>query len=252
MKQFSGVVITLNEERNIKRCIQSLKPVVDEIVVIDSYSTDKTKDICLAEGVIFIEQKFLGYVAQKNFALQKATFKHIVSLDGDEALSEELQKSLIQLKEHWEFDGYYTNRLNNFRGQWIKFSDWYPNKKLRIFDKTKARWTGYKIHETVTMNNLQAKIGHLKGDILHYTYRSYQEMDAKTKLFSSISAEAYYEQGKKAPWYKLIVNPSWAFFKAFILRLGFLDGKNGFYICYQTAKITYLKYAKLRAKYKAA
>jgi glycosyltransferase involved in cell wall biosynthesis len=225
---------------------------VDEIVVVDSYSTDSTKDICLAEGVKFIEQAFLGYVEQKNFALQHTKYNYIISLDADEALSPELQKTVKNLKNNWQYDGYYVNLFNFFNGQWIKHSDWYPYKKLRIFDKTKARWTGYKIHETVKPNNPKAKIGHLKGNILHYTYRSYKEMDDKTQLFSSISAQAYFEQGKKAPLYKLIINPTWAFFKAFFLRLGFLDGKNGFYICYQTGKITYLKYAKLRTLYKQA
>lgn len=247
MLKLSGVIITFNEERNIERCLQSLVNVVDEIVVVDSYSTDNTKRICQKFSVKFIEQKFLGYTEQKNFALEQTTHKHIVSLDGDEALSNELQKSIIKLKNNWGFDGYYVNRYNNFCGQWIKHSDWYPNKKLRVFDKSKAKWTGHKIHETIKLNNPNAEVGYLKGDILHYTYQSYEEMDKKTEYFSSIAAQAYYEENKKATLWKLIWNPLWAFFKSYILRLGFLDGKNGFRICYQTWKITYLKYKKLRA-----
>ena len=246
MLKLSGVIITFNEERNIEKCLQSLVDVVDEIVVVDSFSTDNTKAICERFNVKFIEQKFLGYVEQKNFALTQATYDHIVSLDGDEALSETLQKSIIELKWNGKFDGYYANRFNNFCGQWIKHSDWYPNKKLRVFDRRRAKWIGHKIHETISLNSKDSKAGKLKGDILHYTYQSYSEFSQKTEYFSSISAQSYYDLGKKAPIWKLILNPTWAFFKSYILRLGFLDGYNGYVICKETARITYLKYSKLR------
>ena len=251
MLKLSGVIITFNEERNIEKCLQSLVNVVDEIVVVDSFSTDQTKSICQGYKVKFITQKFLGYIEQKNFALTQASYNHVVSLDGDEALSETLQKSILQLKTNWQFDGYYANRFNNFCGQWIKYSDWYPNKKLRVFDKTKAEWKGINPHDTIQLHHSKAKTGQLKGDILHWTYQTYQEMDEKSEYFSTIAAKAYFDRGKTAPFWKLLWNPFWAFFKAFILRLGFLDGKNGFRICYQTGKITYLKYYKLRQLYKA-
>lgn len=251
MLKLSGVIITFNEELNIEKCLQSLVNVVDEIVVIDSFSTDNTKTICERFNVKFIEQKFLGYAEQKNFALTQASYHHIVSLDGDEALSETLQKSIIDLKSNWKFDGYFTNRFNNFCGQWIKHSDWYPNKKLRVFDRRKAKWIGHKIHETISLNSKDSKAGKLKGDILHYTYQSYSEFSQKTDYFSSLSAKSYYDLGKKAPIWKLILNPTWAFFKSYILRLGFLDGYNGFVICKETARITYLKYSKLKALQKS-
>ncbi|MEN8886723.1 MAG: glycosyltransferase family 2 protein [Winogradskyella sp.] len=250
--KLSGVIITFNEQRNIERCLQSLINVVDEIIVVDSFSTDQTKSICKRYNVNFIEQEFLGYIEQKNFALQQTTYNHVVSLDGDEALSKTLQKSILDLKTNWQFEGYYANRFNNFCGQWIKHSDWYPNKKLRVFDKTKAEWQGINPHDNVKLHNTNAKTSHLKGDILHWTYATYNEMDEKTDYFSTIAAKAYFNKGKTAPIIKLVWNPFWAFFKAFILRLGFLDGKNGFRICYQTGKITYLKYKKLRQLIKAS
>lgn len=246
MLKLSAVIITYNEERNIERCLQSLIHVSDEIVVVDSFSTDRTKEICTRFNVRFIEQKFLGYIEQKNFALQRATFDYVVSLDGDEALSKTLQKSILNLKSDWKFDGYYCNRYNNFCGQWIKHSDWYPNKKLRVFDKRKAKWCGINPHDNVQLNNENAETGFIKGDILHWTYSTYAEMEAKTEYFSTIASKAYFEKKKTAPLIKLIWNPFWAFFKAFFLRLGFLDGLNGLRICYQTGKITYLKYKKLR------
>ncbi len=244
MIKLSGVIITFNEARNIEKCLQSLINVVDEIVVVDSFSADDTKSICSKYNVKFIEQEFLGYVEQKNFALTQTSHNFIVSLDGDEALSETLQKSIIELKSNWKYDGYYCNRFNNFCGQWIKYSDWYPNKKLRVFDKRKAQWRGYKIHEYIKIN--KNKKGFLKGDILHRTYQSYSEFNLKTEYFSSISARSYYDLGKKAPFWKIIFNPTWAFFKAYFLRFGFLDGLNGLVICIQTANITFLKYIKLK------
>lgn len=250
MIKLSAVIITYNEGRNIERCLKSLTDVVDEIIVVDSCSTDNTKEICKSFNVRFIEQKFLGYVEQKNFAIQHASHNYIVSLDADEALSETLKKSVLNLKNNWLFDGYYCNRFNNFCGQWIKYSDWYPNKKLRIFDKTKAFWDGHLIHEFVAFKKDSTKTGYLKGDILHYTYQTYSEFNLKTEHFSTLSAQSYFDQGKKAPIWKVVCNPIWAFFKAYILRLGFLDGFNGFVICVQTANITFLKYSKLRELYK--
>jgi len=249
MIKLSGVIITFNEERNIERCLQSLVNVVDEIIVVDSFSTDKTKQICSSFNVKFIEQKFLGYIEQKNFALSQASNDYIVSLDGDEALSEQLQESIITLKSNWILDGYYCNRFNNFCGQWIKHSDWYPNKKLRVFDKRVAEWKGINPHDQIVLKD-NRKAGRLKGDILHWTYQTYKEFNDKTEYFSTIAAQAYFDKGKKAPWYKIIWNPFWAFFKAYVLRLGFLDGKNGFVISKETGIITYLKYTKLKKLYK--
>jgi len=246
MIKLSGVIITYNEEKNIEKCLKSLVPVVDEIIVVDSFSTDNTKTICLKYGVIFIEQSFLGYIEQKNFALTKANNNYIVSLDGDEVLSEKLQKSILKIKDNWKFSGYYCNRLNNFCGQWIKHSDWYPNKKMRVFDRRKAEWQGINPHDTIVLYRKGEKPGYLDGDILHWTYQSYSEFNLKTETFSSISSKAYYTLGKKAPIWKIILNPTWAFLKAYFFRLGFLDGLNGFVICIQTANITFLKYSKLR------
>lgn len=250
MLKLSAVIITLNEERNLTQCLGSLVNVVDEIVVVDSFSTDATKSICARFKVKFIEQKFLGYIEQKNFALSQARYDHIVSLDGDESLSEALQFSILALKENWIHDGYYANRLNNFCGQWIRHSDWYPNKKLRVFDRRKAKWTGINPHDNVELLDVNAKTGHLKGDILHKTYQTYSEFNQKTEYFSSIAAQAYFDKGKTAPVWKIVWNPTWAFFKAYVLKLGFLDGFNGFVISVQTANITFLKYSKLRELYR--
>ena len=133
MIKLSAVIITYNEEEHLDKCLRSLLDVADEIIVVDSYSTDKTKEICERHHVTFIEQEFLGYKEQKNFAMSKASYDYILSLDGDEALSNQLKQSVLKTKANWIYDGYYSNRLNNYCGQWIKHSDWYPDKKLRLF-----------------------------------------------------------------------------------------------------------------------
>jgi len=245
MVKLSGVIITYNEERKIETCLASLIDVVDEIVVVDSFSTDRTEEICAKFNVKFVKQKFLGYLEQKNFAITQATHDHIISLDGDEALSPELQKVIIKLKSNWIHDGYYMNRYNNFCGQWIKHSDWYPDKKLRAFIKGKGEWEGINPHDSYKLYNPKS-CGKLKGDILHWNYPTYSAYNAQIEKFSSISAESYYKLGKKATLWKIFFNPWWAFFKAYFLRLGFLDGLNGFIICLQTGNLTFLKYIKLR------
>jgi glycosyltransferase involved in cell wall biosynthesis len=245
MVQLSAVIITFNEEKKIARCLESLQEVADEIVVVDSHSTDATKDICAKYNVKFVEQRFLGYIEQKNFAITQATFDHIISLDGDEALSPELTETIKKIKGNWTHDGYILNRFNNFCGQWIKHSDWYPDRKLRLFKKGKGSWQGINPHDSFKLIE-GATSKRIQGDLLHWNYATYQEFNLKTDKFSTISAEAYYKLGKKAPVWKIVLNPTWAFFKAYFLRLGFLDGFNGFVICVQTANITFLKYSKLR------
>lgn len=249
MHKLSAVIITFNEGNKIGRCLSSLLAVADEIVVVDSLSTDNTKEICHAYGVRFIEQPFLGYIEQKNFAVSQASHEFVLSLDGDEALSPELSSEILETKKSFQFDGYYVNRFNNFCGQWIQHSNWYPDRKLRLFRKGSGSWKGINPHDSFKMLP-EATTSKLKGDLLHWNYATYQEFNLKTDHFSSISAQSYFELGKKAPVWRILLNPVWAFFKSYILRRGFLDGFNGFVICYQTANITFLKYSKLRELYK--
>ncbi|KJD34816.1 glycosyl transferase [Tamlana nanhaiensis] len=252
MLKLSGVIITYNEEKKIEKCLQSLIDVVDEIIVIDSLSTDNTKSICNKYNVTFIEQPFLGYKEQKQFGVDQASYDYIVALDADESLSETLKMSILNLKHNWVYDGYVAKRLNYFCGQWIKHTTWYPDKKLRVFDRRKAKWGGINPHDSVKLHSPTAKTGFLKGDILHETYQSYSEFNQRVEKFSSISAESNFKLGKKAPIYKIIFNPTWAFIQSYFLKLGFLDGLNGLIISVQTANIRFLKYIKLRELIKEA
>lgn len=244
MIKLSGVIITYNEEEHLEKCLKSLIDVVDEIIVVDSFSTDKTQEICSHYKVRFIQNPFEGYIEQKNFALSLVKHDYILSLDGDEALSESLKKSILEVKKNWHFDGYYCNRLNNYCGQWIRHSDWYPDRKLRLFKKGSGEWKGINPHDRYTLKK-GLKAGKLKGDLLHWVYRDYNEHKLKVERFSTIAANAYYKLGIKSSLLKIIFRPFWAFFKAYFLRLGFLDGLNGFIICVQTYNITFLKYIKL-------
>ena len=141
MIKLSSVIITFNEERNIGRCIESLAGIADEIVVVDSGSTDDTEAICRSFGVKFIEHTFEGYGEQKNFAVSHCSFEYILSLDADEALSIELKESISALKNKWDKDGYSFNRLTNYCGKWVHYCGWYPDSKLRLFKKNKGKWS---------------------------------------------------------------------------------------------------------------
>jgi glycosyltransferase involved in cell wall biosynthesis len=157
--KLSGVIITFNEELKIKQCIESLESVCDEILVVDSFSTDKTKEICETKNVKFICNKFLGHIEQKNFAKNSAKYDHIISLDADELLDEKAQKNILKLKENWAYNGYHFNRLNNYCGKWIKYGSWYPDEKLRLFDRRKGYWGGINPHDQfiLTENNPKKK-----------------------------------------------------------------------------------------------
>tara|TARA_R110002050_G_scaffold68095_5_gene147729 strand:- start:38712 stop:39470 length:759 start_codon:yes stop_codon:yes gene_type:complete len=244
MIKVSAVIITFNEEEHLEKCLSSLVGIVDEIIVVDSFSTDRTPEICKAFSVSFFQHAFEGYIEQKNYAVTLAKYPYILSLDGDEALSEDLKTSIINVKSNWQFDGYYCNRLNNYCGQWIKHSDWYPDRKLRLFKKGCGSWKGINPHDRYTLDK-NVKSGYLKGDLLHWIYRDYSEHNLKVERFSTIAANAYFKLGKKSSLFKIIFRPSWAFFKAYFLRLGFLDGLNGLIICVQTYNVTFLKYVKL-------
>lgn len=245
----SVVIITYNEEKNIGRCLSSVKDVADEIVVLDSFSGDKTEDICKRYGVRFFQHKFDGHIQQKNRAVTYATHPHVLSLDADEALDDTLKKSVAAAKNNFAKDGYYMNRLTNYCGHWVKHCGWYPDRKLRLWDSRKGEWRGINPHDKYEMFEGDTNTGYLNGNILHYSYYSVEDHYRQVDYFTSISAKAYYEKGKKAPFYKLLVNPVAKFIDHYFLKLGFLDGRAGFLISRISAYATWLKYKKLKDLY---
>ncbi|HRH11317.1 MAG TPA: glycosyltransferase family 2 protein [Bacteroidia bacterium] len=246
MIKLSVVIITFNEEKNIERCLLSVKEVADEVVVLDSFSKDATEEICARHGVKFFQHAFDGHIQQKNRAITYASNHHVLSLDADEALDKELIGSILEVKKNFAKSGYYMNRLTNYCGHWVKHCGWYPDKKLRLWDRTKGEWRGINPHDKYQMFEGDKVTGHLKGDILHYSYFTAQDHYKQVEHFTNIAAKAYFEKGKKAPFYKLIVNPIAKFIDHYLLHLGFLDGKAGFQISKISAYATYLKYKKLK------
>ena len=245
MNKISIVIITLNEERNIGRCLASVQSVADEIVVLDSFSTDATEEICRNYKVRFLQHKFEGHIQQKNRAIQLATHDWVLSLDADEALDEQLIKEILRVKDNLSADGYKFNRMTNYCGQWIKHSGWYPDVKLRFWNRNKGSWGGNNPHDKVIMNE-GSRIEHLKGNMHHYSYYTIDEHHKQNDYFSTIGAQVLYKKGKKSSIFKAFYKAAWMFFRNYFFKKGFLDGKYGFIICKLTASGTYAKYQKLR------
>lgn len=244
MEKLSVVIITNNEEKNIGRCLQSVRDLADEIVVVDSFSTDKTREICGQYDVTFIQREWEGYTATKNFAMAQAQHDLILSLDADEVLSDELRQSIRSVLANRSADGYTMNRLTNFCGQWIKHGGWYPDKKLRLIDRRKGTWTGGHLHERLVLSDGSVK-AHLQGDLLHYSFHSISDHIRQIDKFSALRAQSYLEKGARVTWWHLFIKPGFSFFRTYILKAGFLDGYYGYIIAYSTAYAHFLRYAKL-------
>ncbi len=242
----SVVIITKNEARNIGRCLDSLQGVADDIVVLDSGSTDETEVICRAKNARFFTHPFLGYSDQKNRANALALHPYILSIDADEALSERLKVSILAMKVSTNpAQAYRMSRITNYCGQWIHHSGWYPDRKTRIFDTRKGNWGGPNPHETVVMSS-DSKVATLEGDLLHYSYYNTTDHYNRTKKYAEMAVTALKAQGKTAAWWQVYLSPGIKFLRNYVLKLGFLDGKAGFIICKVAALETYWKYSGLR------
>jgi glycosyltransferase involved in cell wall biosynthesis len=244
MQPLSVVIITYNEQENIGRCIRSVKCLADEIIVLDSGSTDKTVAIARSLGAVVYHQKFKGYIEQKNHALRLASNDYILSLDADEALDARLTTSILEAKKKLKYKAWSMNRTTNFCGRFLRRGLWYPDRKIRLFDRRIAKWGGLNPHDKIVLKKGVA-VHHLKGDILHYAFNSPEDHINRNNRISSIAAQSYYETGRRSSWYKMIVHPAWAFFNGYILRRGFLEGVEGFSFAVNTAHQVFLKYCKL-------
>jgi glycosyltransferase involved in cell wall biosynthesis len=247
--KISAVIITYNEERNIGRCLESLSDVVDEIVVVDSYSSDRTEEICRSYNALFVKHKFSGHIQQKNWAILQASSPYILSLDADEALSKELKDSILKVKENWTRDSYHFNRLTSYCGKWIRHTSWYPSRKLRLWDSRQGEWGGINPHDRFILNK-GARRMFLKGDLLHYSYYSVSEHLHQINSFSSIMARSYYEQGRRAGIFSITIRPIGRFLKDFIVLRGFQDGYFGYIVSVNSAHEVFLKYLKLKNIYR--
>lgn len=244
----TGIIITLNEEKNIKDCILNLKEVCNEIIVVDSNSLDKTIEIAESLGAKIIKQTYLGDGFQKNFGLPFSSNDWILSLDADERLSSQLLNEIkkIDLK-NTTFDAYAFPRRNYIGSRWIKHCGWYPDVCIRLYNKNKTKFKEVKQHSYVTTKNYQK----INGDIIHYSFRNIGELFSKQgRNFSTRGAKILYQNGKKANCFSPIIHGLSAFIKQYVLQLGFIDGIDGLTVSLSAAINSYLKYAKLLEYYK--
>lgn len=230
MTPLSVVIITLNEERNIKRCIDSVKDIADEIIVVDSFSADKTKEISVAAGAKVLEKEWKGYGDAKNFGVAKASHDFILNLDADEALSAELRKNISEAKKAGLNGAYIFNRLTNYCGKWIRHCGWYPDRKTRIYSRQDAEWSNDAVHEKLIFRK-KTQVTFLKGDLEHYSFYTIDEHKAKAKKYAGLGAQKVLSKNKFLLFLKMVFNPPARFFRTYFVQLGFLDGYYGWKIC---------------------
>ncbi|AWM33616.1 glycosyltransferase family 2 protein [Hymenobacter nivis] len=248
MVSLSVVVITFNEAANIGRCLDALGDVADEVLVVDSFSTDNTVEICRARGARVVLNAFAGYVEQKNFATAQARFDHVLQLDADEVLTEELRQSIQQAKADWQHAAYALARLTNYCGHWVRHGGWYPDRKLRLYDRRLGRWEGLLLHEHYEVGPGHTT-GILAGDALHYSYHSIAQHVSQLNKFTSITAQELALKGRtRVTLFHLLLKPLWKFGHGYFLRLGFLDGFAGLCIAGISAWGVFLKFAKLKTR----
>jgi glycosyltransferase involved in cell wall biosynthesis len=241
--KISATIITCNEERNLPRAIESLR-CVDEILVVDSGSTDRTIEIAEKLGARVIESPWPGYAKQKNLAAERAACDWILSLDADESVSEALEAEIWQLKKNGpEFDAYTMPRLAQYLGRWIRHSGWYPDRKVRLYNRSKASWVGEYVHESVKVDGT---LGHLEANLLHFTCDSLSEHLRTMDRYTTLAAEQIVASGQEVSWGRLIFEPPWTFLNTYLLKAGFLDGVEGLAIANMAAVYNFLKYAKAR------
>jgi len=241
--KITATVITFNEEHNIAAALESLSW-ADEIIVVDSESTDRTVEIARSFTDRVFVRPWPGYSGQKNFAAHQAVNDWILSLDADERISPELAREIEQLKQRDEptASAFEMPRLTFYLGRWIKHSGWRPDYKLRLYDRNRARWEGDYVHETL---ELEGKVERLAGNILHYTVRDASEHHLRMDRYTTLAAKQAYAQGKRATYIQLSLSPVAAFLSSYFFKLGFLDGVAGLAIARFAAHYEFLKKLKL-------
>jgi glycosyltransferase involved in cell wall biosynthesis len=242
--QISATIITLNEERNIARAIDSLS-CADEVLVVDSGSTDQTREIAIRHGARVLEEPWRGYAAQKNFAAGCAAHDWILSLDADEQVTSDLAAEILALKKTGPAaDGYSFPRLAQYLGRWIRHSGWYPDRKTRLYNRANAEWVGDYVHESVRVKDSKCPVGELHADLLHFTCNSLSEHLRTLDRYTTLAAREVIGQKTQVSLLHLTLDPAWTFIRSYVLQRGFLDGPQGLAIAWMAALYTFLKYAK--------
>lgn len=241
----SVVIITKNEAHIIGNTLQSLQPVITDIVIVDSGSTDDTIAICKKFNATVIETGWDGYGINKNKGIAAAKNDWILSIDADEAINEELKAALTVLNLENNKEVFNIKFKNYFCGKWIRFGEWGFDAHIRLFNRIKVQWNNVAVHENLIFPK-EIKVLKLSGHILHYTVQNQQDYNVKTNYYARMNAEKYAAAGKSANVIKQYFSPVFAFLQHYIFRLGFLDGREGFIIASTTARYTFLKYKYLK------
>lgn len=242
----TAVVITLNEERNIRRCLESLNVVADELLLVDSGSTDRTIEIAIECGARVVSCEWKGYAATKNYGNSLALHDWIISVDADEALDTVLRNAILEWKKNpLNEQVLEINRLTNYCGKWIYHSGWYPDRKIRVFHREEVKWVGEFVHEELKIPS-DFQIVSLKGHLLHYSYYDAVDHFARANRYSVLTAQKLAAKGKRASLFKPYSSAFGRFIAMFLLKKGFMDGRMGFQIAWISAKSNVVKYKELR------
>lgn len=242
MAKLSVIIITKNAAEHIKRCLQSVN-FADEIIIVDSGSEDNTIEICQQFTDNITVTDWLGFGIQKNRALAKAQHEWVLSIDADEQLTPELQSEIQQAIQQTQYTAFSISRISYYCGRWMQHSGWYPDRIIRLFKKECAHFTDVPIHEKVLVT--QGKIGYLQGQLRHFSFTSIEAVLDKINHYSTASADMLYHKGKSANLGKAIFHGLWAFFRTYVLKLGFLDGQQGLMLAISNAEGSYYRYIKL-------
>jgi glycosyltransferase involved in cell wall biosynthesis len=239
----SACIIAMDEEDRIGDCLASLA-FCDEIVVVDSHSTDRTREVAASFGARVIERDWPGHVAQKEFAIRAAQHDWVLCLDADERLSPELAGEITALRDAGFPDkaGWRFPRLSRYLGAWVRRGTWYPDRQLRLFDRRRGRWGGHNPHDRV---ELDGPLGTLKGDLLHDPYRDLAEHLETIDRYTTTMAQGMRDRGRRASLLDLVLRPPVRFLRFYVLKGGFLLGWRGIVLAYLAAHYVRLKYAKL-------
>lgn len=248
--QITGCVITFNEQARIAACLRSLA-VCDELLVVDSRSTDRTRDIAAGAGARVIERDWPGYRSQKQFAIEAAAHDWVLVLDADETLSPALAGEIETLRRRGpgEFAGFSMPRRWIYFGRELRFGDAGRDRHVRLFDRRRTRFGGHEVHERAVV---RGPVGRLSEPIMHDSYRDLADQRTKLARYARLMGEALYAEGRRASWLQIVLNPAWRFLRAYLLRLGVLDGWRGFRFALLDADYVRRKYLYLRAQGRTA
>lgn len=245
MEKISGVIITYNEEKRIEDCLKSLLPFCDEIILVDSFSTDLTLEIASKYTSKIFQRKFDTYVTQKDYATSLAENKWVFWIDADERVSDDLIQAILQLKtDGFKADGYMINRLSYYINGFYKYGGWYPDAKVRLFNKNYGNWGGEDPHDKIIMKS-GARIGKIGKDVIHFSYRDLDHQIEKMNQFSSRSANEKVKAGQQLIVFHMVFNTIFKFVKCYIFQGGFLAGTKGLINSVINAFYVFSKYAKL-------